>query len=308
VVDEELLPIGVVSRRTGLTIKAIRFYADRGIVLPAGRNVAGHRVFDTVGVARLELVHTLRDLGLDLPTIKRILDRERPLAEVAAAQARAIAEQIEVLRMRQAVLSRLASHESTHEELQLMVKAGKLSHLEQQELINEFTASVFADNRTDPDVVGIARSLRPGLPDDPSISQLEAWVEMTELLQDNDFRRTIRQLVDQYVADRAAGGGVPGRDLAALICHEAQPAIAAGIHPRSSAADPVARAVIARFRTTSSSEQAPTELLDWLAAANDPRRERYLRLLSIINEWAAPESLAAVFAWTTDAVRARLAG
>jgi DNA-binding transcriptional MerR regulator len=308
VVDDELLPIGVVSRRTGLTIKAIRFYADRGIVEPAGRNVAGHRVFDAVAVAQLELVRTLRDLGLDLPTIKRILDRERPLAEVAAAQARAIAMQIEVLRMRQAVLTRLADHESSHEELQLMINAGKLTQLEQQELINEFTASVFGHNRTDPDVVGIARSLRPGLPDDPSIAQLEAWVEMTELLQDNDFRMTIRQLVDQHVADRAAGGGVPGRDLAAVIRDEAGHAIAAGVHPMSAGADPIARAVVARFRTAVPDDQVPAELLGWLAAANDPRRERYLRLLSVINEWAPPESLAAVFDWTSDAVRARLAG
>ena len=307
-VDEELLGIGAVSRRTGLTIKAIRFYADRGIVLPAGRNVAGHRVFDAVAVAQLELVRTLRDLGLDLPTIKRILDRERPLAEVAAAQARAIAVQIEVLRMRQAVLTRLANHELTAEELPLVNEAGKLAQLEQQELIDEFAASVFGQSRTDPDVVGIARSLRPGLPDEPSIAQLEAWAEMVELLRDNEFRMTIRRLVEQHVADRAAGGGVPRRDLAAVIRDAAGPAIAAGIHPTSSGADPIVKAVVARFRAAVPDDQVGGKLLGWLAAANDPRRERYLRLLSVINEWAPPESLAAAFDWTTDAVRARLAG
>jgi len=110
------------------------------------------------------------------------------------------------------------------------------------------------------------------------------------------------------VADRAAGGGVPGRDLAAVIREQAEPAIAAGIHPMSLAAEPIAQAVVARFRAAVSDDQLPAELLGWLQAVNDPRRERYLRLLSVINEWPQPDSLAAVFDWTTDAVRARLAG
>ncbi|MGK4585021.1 hypothetical protein [Kitasatospora sp. HPMI-4] len=46
-------------------------------------------------------------------------------------------------------------------------------------------------------------------------------------------------------------------------------------------------------------------LLDWLWSASDPRRERYLRLLTVINGWPAPQSLAPVFDWSARALRAR---
>ena len=89
-----LYSIGDLARRTGLTVKTIRFYADRGIVPPTDRSPAGHRRYGIDAVARLDLVRTLRELGLDLPTIRKVVDREISLAEVAAAHAEALAVQI----------------------------------------------------------------------------------------------------------------------------------------------------------------------------------------------------------------------
>jgi len=299
--DEKLLPIGQVSRRTGLTVKAIRFYADQGIVRPATRNSAGNRMYDAATIARLELLRTLRDLGLDLPTVRRVLDHEQSLAQVAAAEAMAIATQIKVLRMRQAILTVLASGTTTRQELLMMSRAANLSQLEQQRLVDDFVADVFGNNRADPETVGITRSLQPELPDDPSPAQLEAWTEIADLLQDNEFRMKMRQLVNQHITDRGVTGGVPRRDLAAVIRDQAGAAMAAGVEPMSAA-------VAARYRT----EEQPTDqvlhpLLGWLVAVNDPRRERYLHLLSTINEWPPPASMAPELAWTTAAVRARLA-
>ena len=42
-----------------------------------------------------------------------------------------------------------------------------------------------------------------------------------------------------------------------------------------------------------------------LETVNDPRRDRYFRLLAVINGWPAPQSLAPVFNWPVQAVRAR---
>jgi DNA-binding transcriptional MerR regulator len=95
----ELLSIGELARRTGLTVKTVRFYADRGIVPPAGRTPAGYRRYHPSAAARLELVRTLRELGLDLATIRRVVDRETTLAEVAAAHADALDAQIRTLRL-----------------------------------------------------------------------------------------------------------------------------------------------------------------------------------------------------------------
>ncbi|MET0864472.1 MAG: MerR family transcriptional regulator, partial [Nakamurella sp.] len=74
------LPIGAVSERTGLTVKTIRFYSDQAIVPSTYRDHAGRRMYDADSVARLTLVRTLRELGMDLSTIKRVLDHELSLA------------------------------------------------------------------------------------------------------------------------------------------------------------------------------------------------------------------------------------
>ncbi|MGW1851183.1 helix-turn-helix domain-containing protein [Nocardia elegans] len=77
--------MGAPAERTGLTVKAIRFYADRGIVAPTGRSRGGYRLYDAEASARLELVRTLRELGVDLATIGQVPARETSIAEVAGA-------------------------------------------------------------------------------------------------------------------------------------------------------------------------------------------------------------------------------
>jgi hypothetical protein len=59
---DTLYSIGELARRTGLTVKAIRFYSDRGIVPPTDRSPAGYRRYGIDAVARLDLVRTLRSI------------------------------------------------------------------------------------------------------------------------------------------------------------------------------------------------------------------------------------------------------
>jgi DNA-binding transcriptional MerR regulator len=70
---DTLYSIGDLARRTGLTVRTIRFYSDRGIVPPADRSPAGYCRYGIDAVARLDLVRTLRDLGVDLSTIRKAL-------------------------------------------------------------------------------------------------------------------------------------------------------------------------------------------------------------------------------------------
>ncbi|MDQ0956525.1 DNA-binding transcriptional MerR regulator [Streptomyces sp. B4I13] len=57
---------------------------------PTTRSPAGYRLYDLDALLRLELLRTLRELGMDLATIQRVLDRELSVAEVAAAHADAM--------------------------------------------------------------------------------------------------------------------------------------------------------------------------------------------------------------------------
>ncbi|MFJ8580634.1 MerR family transcriptional regulator [Micromonospora sp. NPDC093277] len=307
---ERLYSIGDLARRTGMTVKTIRFYSDRGIVPPTDRSPTGHRRYGLDAVARLDLVRTLRDLGLDLATIRGIVDREIPLPEVAAAHAEALAAQIRVLRLRRAVLAAVARRGSTPEEMRLVHRLAKLSDAERRRLIDEFLDAAFTGLAANPAFAGIRRSLTPELPDDADAEQVEAWVELAELAQDPDFRASLRRLAEQHAADHADAPAVR-RDAVALVREQAAPALATGVDPTSPRADPVVAAITDRYARLCGRPDDTAlrrRLLDRLEAANDPRRERYLYLLSVINGWSAAESLAPVLDWSVRALRARTTG
>jgi DNA-binding transcriptional MerR regulator len=271
--------IGELARRTGLTVKAVRFYSDRGLVPPSGRNTAGHRRYDDAALARLDLIRTLRELNVDLATIRRVVDGEATVADVAARHAEVLAVQIRVLRLRHAVLTAVARRRPTPEETTRMLD--QLSEEERRRLVGEFLAEALGDR---PELAGVARTLTPELPAEPRPDQVEAWLELAELTRDAEFRALWRRLV-------AAHEGGLRRDLAAEVRDAVTPALEAGVAPDS----PQAAAIVAGLG------RRPADLRGWLGLVNDPRRERYLRLLAVVNGWAAPESLRPALDWLAAA-------
>ncbi|MGW5716150.1 MerR family transcriptional regulator [Amycolatopsis sp. NPDC003865] len=276
--------IGELAHRTGLTVKAVRFYSDRGLVPPSGRNTAGQRRYDDAALARLDVIRVLRDLGVDLATIRRVIDGETTVAEVAAEHAAAVEVQIGVLRRRREVLNAVADRDSYSKEGSLEHQRTILSEAERQCLIGDFLADALGDR---PELAGIARTLTPDLPEDPSPEQAEAWLELAVLMRDTEFRANLRRFADRHVVGLR-------RDLAAEVRDAVTPAVVAGIVPKS----PAAKAIVDGLG------RDPGELREWLGVANDPRRERYMELLGVINGWAAPESLAPAFDWLAEAMAA----
>jgi DNA-binding transcriptional MerR regulator len=301
--------IGDLARRTGLTVKTIRRYSDRGLVPPDGRSSAGHRRYGSQALARLDLVRTLRDLGLGLTAIRTVMDRDNSLPEVAAAHAEALAAQIRTLRLRRAVLLAVAKRGCGPEEMELMHKLAKLSEAERRRLIDDFLGTAFGGLDGYPEFAGITRSLTADLPDDPTVEQVEAWVELAELAQDPGFRAAMRQLAQQYAAERAPDHQVsPRRDLVALVRDQVGPAMSAGIDPAAPAAEPVVAAVVrwyAGLVGRPDSADLRRRLRTRLVTANDPRRQRYLELLSVVNGWSVPQPLAPALDWFIEALGAR---
>lgn len=177
-------------------------------------------------------MRTLRELGLDLTTIRKVADRELSLRDVAAAHAEALAVQIRTLRLRLAVLTAAARRGPALEEMDLMHKLARLSEDERRRLIGDFLGAAFGGLESDPAFAGVIRSITPGLPDDPDARQVEAWVELAELAQDPDFRASLRRMALDEAAEHARGG-MTGlrRDLIASVRDLAAPALAAGLAP-----------------------------------------------------------------------------
>lgn len=305
----ERYEIGELARRTGVPVKTIRFWSDRGILPPTDRSPSGHRRWTPDAVARVDLVRTLRELGVDLATVRRVVAREVTLPEVAAAHADALDAQIRVLRSRRAVLTVIARRGSTPARVDLLHRLAGLAARERRRLVDEFLDVTFT-GLTDAGFAGIRRSLTPELPDDADDRQVEAWVELAELALNPGFRAGLRRLAEQHAADRKGVEGVR-RDAVAVIRVEVAPALVAGVDPASPRADPVLARAAARYAELCGRPDGPAlrrRLLDRLEAAHDPRRERYENLLGVVNGWPPVESLAPVLDWAIRALRARPAG
>ncbi len=68
----ELFGITELCREFGITLRALRFYEDKGLLAP--RRINGARVYTRRDRARLALILRAKDIGSSLAEIKRYLD------------------------------------------------------------------------------------------------------------------------------------------------------------------------------------------------------------------------------------------
>jgi DNA-binding transcriptional MerR regulator len=69
-----LVPIGDFSRMTHLSVKALRFYHDQGLLEPARIDPAtGYRFYDTGQVPVAQVIRRFRDLDMPLDQVKAVL-------------------------------------------------------------------------------------------------------------------------------------------------------------------------------------------------------------------------------------------
>ncbi|KDN22352.1 MerR family transcriptional regulator [Amycolatopsis rifamycinica] len=308
--DENLLTIGALAARTGLSVKRIRFYSDKGIVPATSQSPAGYRRYDVDAMARLELVRTLRELDVDLATVRRVLAGETSLAEVAAAHAAALDVQIRALRLRRAVLTAVANRKSSPQEMDLMHRLVNLSDAERRRYIHDFVDDTFGGVDANPAMVDLLRSSMPDFPEDAGPEQVEAWVELVELVQDTGFRAAVRRMAEYQAAQRAEGDTTGlHHDLTETVLDEVGRAVTAGIAPDSEQAGGIVATLTARYAETfgkADDDQLKSWLLERLEVADDPRVTRYWRLVAAIDGRPALPDPGPVFTWFGRALRTHL--
>lgn len=307
--------IGQVARRTGLTVKTVRWYSDQGLVAPCGRSPAGYRLYDVAALARLELVRTLRAAGLDLATIRRVLAHQVRLAEVAATHAEALDAQIRTLRLRRAVLRAVAARGdgADPEAVVLVHRLAQLSEQERRRIITDFVDEVLDGLSVDPDFGAQIRQALPDLPAEPTPEQVEAWIELAELVGDPGFRRRIRGMAEQAARWRAVGES-PHADIARwaeVLLPKAGVALDAGVDPAGPEATPVLDQMMTALAEREGRVDDPkfrARVLERLEVVADARFERYWDLLGVINGWGPgrlPTPLVPRCEWVIAALRAR---
>lgn len=296
----ELFTIGQLARRTGVPARTIRFWSDGGLVPTAGRSAGGYRLYDAEAVARIELVRTLRELGFGLEIVQAVLSRAATVADVAVAHVAALDAQIRTLRLRRAVLSTVARRSGTIEETMLMHKLARLSAQERQQMIDDFVRDVFDGVDPEAPAAGIARNMRwlpAELPDDPDPQQVDAWIELGELISDEGFRQRVRGMA---AAGAQAAIPEPGLNHKA-VSEQVGQALAAGIAPESAEG----RLVLDRVVVPGTAAEQRARLLAQLETFTDASVERYWQLQAVINGRQPMPPVVPAYEWLIAALRAR---
>lgn len=169
---------------------------------------------------------------------------------------------------------------------------------ERRQMIDDFLAEVF-EGRGDSPGYAARWAMAWDLPDDPSPDQVDAWVELAELVSDPDFRQRIRQVTGIMMEADARDGG---QDRLGWAGENAEAAVLRGCPPDSAEAAQVVHRLL---------EPAPgghpldrEELLARLEVVTDPRIDRYWQLTATVNGWPPFPSHMPASVWLLAALRA----
>lgn len=213
----------------------------------------------------------------------------------------ALDAQISSLKVTRAVLSSVARRGSTAEEMTLMNKLARLSAAERKRIMEEFVEEIFHGLDTaDPVIRERMRSTAVDLPDEPTPEQVDAWVELAELLQDPEFRAQMRTVAEFNAADR--GQETPAGSsmwFAMRLVQLAAQARERGIDPEAPEAEEILRGLLG--------DADPAAVLERLESAANDRVARYRELLSTVKGQGTQPAHRAEFAWVVAALRARSA-
>ena len=112
------MKVGTLARRTGLSVRTLHHYDEIGLLSPARRTPAGHRLYGADDVARLQRIVSLRQLGLSLDEVGACLDDPAfTPSRVIEMQLARLREQIDLQNRLYRRLAALAEHFRAAEEV-----------------------------------------------------------------------------------------------------------------------------------------------------------------------------------------------
>jgi DNA-binding transcriptional MerR regulator len=300
--SKERLTIGELSRRTGVPVKTLRFYSDEGLLPLAGRTSSRYRLYTTQALVRTELIRTLRDAGLGLESIKKVLNREMPLVEALRLQLAAVEAHAASLQRVAAALRAALRAEPNEEDLRRIHAMTRLSNEERKAAVERFYDRV--SEGIPIEEVWKRRMIdatTPKLPDDPTPSQLDAWIELAEIMSDPTFIETLRRGAKE----------VWGKfDMEAMrlasdeVAASARDALARSMAPASQEA----RHIVERYGTAMAAakgsvfDQSTRRRIRERFEQHDPRAARYWELVGILNGQPSVASRVEEWNWVTKAV------
>ncbi len=76
--EKEVIQIGDFAKKAGVSVRAIRYYEELGLMRPEGHSVGGFRLYSENSLKRLQVINCLKELGLSLMEIRQIFSAKKP--------------------------------------------------------------------------------------------------------------------------------------------------------------------------------------------------------------------------------------
>lgn len=74
---------GELAKQCGITVRTVQFYDQRGILVPSALTEGGRRLYSEEDLRKMKIICFLRDAGLSLDTIGRLLKEDDPGSVIA---------------------------------------------------------------------------------------------------------------------------------------------------------------------------------------------------------------------------------
>ncbi|RAG83457.1 MerR family transcriptional regulator [Streptacidiphilus pinicola] len=297
---DDLLSIGELAGRAGVSVKAVRFYSDQGLLHEADRSGGGHRRYAPEALERLRLIRSLRALDVPLPQIARVVAEEAGgdgLGDVVARQLDSLGAELAALRWREAAL-RLLHEAAPGERAELLRLVGALGTPPRTDTMVRYWRRLLPLRLPARLVAAIVEAAVPPLPEQPAPAQVLAFARLHELTGVANDACLVDHRPSPPKPDLLYDGLREAYDLAA-------PALLAGRGPAAGEALDCFVAAHARAHDRRDTPDFRRELGRDLSAGDHPAMQRYWALAG---ELTPVPTLGTVNSWLSDALTAQLAG
>ena len=297
--------IGQLARQAGVSAQTLRHYDRLGLLRPSATSAARYRFYTEDDRTRLELIRALRALDLDLETIGHLLRGAVGVQKAAELHLRTLDHQMRTLERRRAVLRVLLRSDvpATPDRLGRLQALAGFEQMERE----RFLASELDQRLRGAGNERLQQWIRSvaiiDLPASPTGAQVEAWLELAEMVSDPTFLERHRQ--------RGANASAPhgDRSPADIVALYRPAANAAGkrIIPQSSTGQAIVRKWASSFVVRGARRdwrELARELLRTIDAQENHREQRFWQLVAVLKPEVARSAISVAWPWLIEGLRA----
>jgi len=100
---KQLMQIGDFAARADVSVRAIRYYEELGLLKPAGHSSGGFRLYGAEHLKRIQVINFLKESGLSLTEVRKIILAKKPSGgdkETVAYLVKALGEKLRLVEAR----------------------------------------------------------------------------------------------------------------------------------------------------------------------------------------------------------------